>query len=391
MHRYERAVLVALKGKKGMELEELAAAAHIGRDEAMWALENLKGRGFVDVSYSASENLELGDEGKEYERDGLPEVRLLEKASMGKTAVSSLVGREKIGLQWAKRNGWITIEAGMIRLTARGLEAEKKRPGINELGRDEIVKRGLGTVSEKRHITGISATKAGIDALGSKDGDDGAIDAVDRGMISSGLWKGMKFKPYDIAAPVEPRAVAMSHPLRRLVEEVKDAYASSGFREVSGPAVESSFWAFDSLFVPQDHPARDAQDTFYASNVGSVQVGDLPYISTVKKAHQRGWHSKWSEDIAGQMLLRVHTTSVSARYIYNIVHELKSNPGKYELPIKLFSVGRVFRNEALDYRHLADFYQHDGVIIGRNLTLSNLFDTLTKLYQGLGIKVRFKP
>jgi phenylalanyl-tRNA synthetase alpha chain len=210
-------------------------------------------------------------------------------------------------------------------------------------------------------------------------------------MIASGSWTGRKFKRYDIGVRVEEQTPAMKHPLKRLIDQMKDAYVSMGYREVSGPAVESSFWVFDSLFVPQDHPARDAQDTFYASNLESAKFGNAPHVRIVKAAHLKGWHAKWSEEVAGRMVLRTHTTSVSSRHIYDIIHDMARNPGGYSLPIKLFSIGRVFRNEAVDYKHLADFYQHDGIVIGRDLTLSNLFDELTKIYDFLGIKIKFRP
>ena len=117
----------------------------------------------------------------------------------------------------------------------------------------------------------------------------------------------------------------------------------------------------------------------------------MPEIKTVKEAHMKGWHSIWDEEVAGRMLLRTHTTSVSSRHIYGIINEIRQNPEKFALPIKLFSVGRVFRNESVDYKHLADFYQHDGIVIGKGLTLSNLFDELIKIYNFLGIKIKFKP
>ncbi len=72
---------------------------------------------------------------------------------------------------------------------------------------------------------------------------------------------------------------------------------------------------------------------------------------------------------------------VTGRYINAIVESISKEPDKYELPVKIFSVGRVFRNENIDYKHLADFYQSDGIIIGKNLTLANLFDTLLKIYE----------
>ncbi len=390
MHRYELLVLKALKASNGIGLEELADRSGLGKDEVMWALENLKDKGMVEVEYSSKSETELSAEGKQYHKDGLPEMQLVRKASEGKMDVSRLTDTQRIGLQWAKKNGWITVAGGEVRLTEAGRSALKKGLGVDELGRDELVKRRLGVVTERKAIVRIVATKQGIGAAQGS-GEAEMVDSLDRSMISTGAWKNRGFKAYDIKVPVAAQLPAMRHPLKRLIEEVKDAYLGMGFQEISGPAVESSFWAFDSLFVPQDHPARDAQDTFYVSNVKGASLEGMEFVPMVRRAHQRGWHSKWDADTASQMLLRVHMTSVSARHIYNIVRSISSDPNAYDLPVKLFSVGRVFRNESIDYRHLADFYQHDGIIIGKNLTLSNLFDTLAKVYKHLGIKIRFKP
>lgn len=390
MHRYELAVLKALSGKGSVGLDAIISSTRLGKDEILWAIENLKEKDFVDVSYSSKEMLELTDEGRRYKEEGLPEVQLVEMAAKRSIKAADLKSdKERIGLQWAKTKGWISIANGEIRLTESGkkVASSNEKP---EPDRTEQIKRKLGVIVTQKSITGISITNEGSKALQSGGSEEGTIDSVDRSVISNELWKGKKFKSYDVKVGVEAQIPAKRHPLKRLIEDIKDAYVSMGFQEVSGPAVESSFWTFDALFVPQDHPARDAQDTFYTSNLKNAPLEE-PHITTVKRAHQKGWHSKWSEDVASQMLLRTHTTSVSARQIYRIVHEISANKARYDLPVKLFSIGRVFRNEAIDYRHLADFYQHDGIIIGKDLTFANLFDTLRKIYDYLGIEIRFKP
>lgn len=91
--------------------------------------------------------------------------------------------------------------------------------------------------------------------------------------------------------------------------------------------------------------------------------------------------------LAKQALLRTHTTSVSARHIRKFANAVESS-----YPIKLFSVGRVYRNESIDYRHLAEFYHTDGIIIGNNLTFANLIDTLKRFYSQFGFDdIRVKP
>ncbi|MCL4365265.1 MAG: phenylalanine--tRNA ligase subunit alpha [Candidatus Marsarchaeota archaeon] len=394
----------ALVKKPSMSLEELESASGLGRAEAMWALENLKARGLVEVTYSQRDRLTLSGEGREYAEKGLPEERLLRRLAEEEVRAAALNSEsEKIGLQWAKRLGLVTIEGGMVRITESGVKAASAgvadgrtlrsisagsyKPGAGD-DVANLVKRGLVESKTQRHIDGIIITDAG--RAEDTSGND-EIDAVDRNTITNGTWKERGFKRYDVSVDIERQAPAMRHPVKRLIEKMRDTYISMGFKEISGPAVESSFWVFDALFVPQDHPARDAQDTFYISNLENELFGGLSYVKTVRKAHQKGWNATWSEEVAGQRLLRTHTTSVSARHMYRIIDDIKKNPNKYELPVKLFSIGRVFRNEAVDYRHLADFYQHDGIIIGKDLTLSNLFDTLRRIYRSIGIDIKFKP
>ncbi len=133
------------------------------------------------------------------------------------------------------------------------------------------------------------------------------------------------------------------------------------------------------------------QDTFFLANPGSMEIGERGLVSRMKREHERAWHMEWSEEVASQAVARTHTTSVTGRYVHKLVEEVLKDPQKHQLPIKLFTVGRNFRNENIDYKHLADFYQTDGIIIGRDLTLANLFDTLIKLYRGIGVSVKFTP
>ncbi len=408
VHKYELSVLDLLKEHRRMNLDELVSKLHLGKDKVMWALENLKEKGFITILHEERGKIRINREGIEYVRDGLPEEQLLRALENKKIYVSSLDEKGKIGFLWGKRLGLIEIAGGTLKPTARGREAAKNGVPMGELLREisknpddhELIEQNLEALSElskrklvdlDRHteIKEIEITKTGAEAV--HEGTADPIDQIDRGVIASGSWDARGFKRYDINVKVGRQIPAMKHPLKRLIDQLKDAYVSMGYQEISGPAVESSFWVFDSLFVPQDHPARDAQDTFYISNLENADFKNVPHVKTVKKAHQKGWHAKWREDVAGQMLLRTHTTSVSSRYLYSIVNDLKKNPDSYMLPIKLFSIGRVFRNESVDYRHLGDFYQHDGIIIGKNLTLSNLFDELTKIYKFLGVKIKFKP
>jgi phenylalanyl-tRNA synthetase alpha chain len=137
--------------------------------------------------------------------------------------------------------------------------------------------------------------------------------------------------------------------------------------------VESCFWNFDTLFVPQQHPAREAQDTFYLSDPSTSLSPEKDYYERVVKVHSEGgygslgYRAPWSEEDTRKLVLRTHTTARSAYLLRTIA----SQPGGFK-PAKLFSIDRVFRNEATDNTHLAEFHQVEGVVADYNLTLPDL-------------------
>jgi phenylalanyl-tRNA synthetase alpha chain len=407
LHRYEKSVLDALKEGKELDLGDLMARAGLGKDETLWALENLAANGYVSLEREESAEALLTNEGKEYAMSSLPESKLLAKLREGTVAIKNLSAQERLGFQWAKQKGFVSIREGSILLDEKGVTASERglseEKVLKELGKNpsaygklakanrkevaELVKRGLIEVRKKNVVAGISITKKGTAAEGEPD-DDG-IGGLTKSMIAGGAWKGKKFKRYDVDVPVEKAIAARKHPLAQNIDDIRRSYISNGFVEVSGPVIDSAFWVFDALFQPQDHPARDAQDTFYLEGIEEQEVKNRDFVSRVRRAHTEGWNYKWDIETAMEPVLRTHMTSVSAHYIYNILSEAEKHDK--EFPIKLFSVGRVFRNENIDYRHLADFYHTDGIIIGRDLTFANLFDTLIKLYSWLGAEIKFKP
>jgi phenylalanyl-tRNA synthetase alpha chain len=181
-----------------------------------------------------------------------------------------------------------------------------------------------------------------------------------------------------------------AHPLSRIVQETREAFYSMGFTEARSDFVESGFWDFDALFQPQDHPAREMQDTFYLERPGTLPLPeDEGLVDRVRRTHEdggdtgsTGWGYKWSLDKARQSILRTHTTATSAR-------ALAENPNA---PRKVFTIGKVFRRETVSYKHLPEFMQIDGIIIDEGATLATLKGTLTEYYKKLGFdRIKFKP
>jgi phenylalanyl-tRNA synthetase alpha chain len=128
LHRHEIAVLNALRKNKRLSLKAMLDETGLGRDEAMWAVQNLEVDGLVDVHKEAKEDASLTDEGKKYANEGLPEHALLGKLGSGQMDIRKLSGKEEqIGFMWAKKKGLVAIDKGMVKLTEKGKEKARKR------------------------------------------------------------------------------------------------------------------------------------------------------------------------------------------------------------------------------------------------------------------------
>jgi len=214
--------------------------------------------------------------------------------------------------------------------------------------------------------------------------------------LASAAWKAAKFKKYNFEADGLPTNGGALHPLLKVREEFRSIFFEMGFAEMpTSQFVESGFWNFDALFVPQQHPARELQDTFYISDpaVSGNPPGD--YYQRVKQVHSVGgfgsvgYRAPWSEDESRKLLLRTHTTACSARMLKRLADDTQKHGFK---PVKLFSIDRVFRNEATDATHLAEFHQVEGVVADKGLTLGDLIGFMQTFFSKMGIKdLRFKP
>ncbi|KAJ3298159.1 hypothetical protein HK104_011080 [Borealophlyctis nickersoniae] len=202
-------------------------------------------------------------------------------------------------------------------------------------------------------------------------------------MLPSGEWKTAPFKKYNFNAEgLQPTSGAL-HPLMSVREEYRQIFLELGFSEMpTSKYVESAFWNFDALFQPQQHPARDAHDTFFLSEPATSDRLPMDYVERVKKVHSVGGYGSWAE----KLTLRTHTTAVSSYMLYQLAQQ------KEFKPVKWFSIDKVFRNETLDAIHLAEFHQIEGVVADRGLTLGDLIGVLHGFFQKLGLKkLRFKP
>lgn len=180
-----------------------------------------------------------------------------------------------------------------------------------------------------------------------------------------------------------------------------------GFEEMpTNRFVETGFWNFDALFVPQQHPARDLQDTFYISDPktadkphaeNSEDKGDYEsYWKNVQEVHQNGKYGSigyrypWAEDESLRLVLRTHTTAISTAMLHKLASQ--KGPDGRPPPARYFSIDRVFRNETVDATHLAEFHQVEGVIADYGLSLGGLMEFMEIFFNKMGIEdLRFKP
>ena len=212
------------------------------------------------------------------------------------------------------------------------------------------------------------------------------IAQITSDLLKSGAWKEKKFRPYRLDITPKPLYGAKIHPYRRLIEQMRQIFLEMGFTEIKGGIIQSSFWNFDALFQPQDHPARDMQDTFH---LGSTCQLPAEYPEKVAAMHECGgdidscgWGGIWDRELARRNVLRTHTTAVTIKY-------LADNP---KPPVKAFCIDRAYRRETIDPTHTPEFEQLEGVVMDKDMSFADLLGLLAEFYHRMGFEeIRFRP
>ncbi|TET72417.1 phenylalanine--tRNA ligase subunit alpha [Candidatus Bathyarchaeota archaeon] len=413
LHENERKVLLALKGRDTATTQELSSATGLGQDAVEKACAWAETKGVVSFREEVSCSFDLTDEGRTYAEDGLPERRLRDMLVQGPMEISNL--KESfpllnIALVWIRRNDWATIRDGTIELTQKGLDlgealVERVISNLSQSPLDDsqldetcrnaaslLMRRGLveKTDAVERWV---DLTEFGRDVIPFVEAVPGrrVITQLTPELLQNGGWKGATFQRYDVNLPVPSVKPGKRHFLSQVIEYIRRFWVELGFKEMKGEHVELSFWNFDALFQPQDHPARDLADTFYMKTPYKGRLPDPEMVRRVKETHENGWTTgstgweyKWDPEVAARNCLRTHGTSMSVHQISKLTPD--------DLPAKFFSVGRVFRNETIDWNHLAEFYHTDGIVIGEGVTFRDMQGYLKAYLEGLGAKrFRFRP
>lgn len=346
----------------------------------------------------------LSSEGEEVLREGSHEARLFNLVppeGIEQPALMNLCGPwAKFGFSKAMSAGWIKIDKSkgaprVLRKVDSITDNIVTNLSLIKEGKGDVVDDQLKTEYRKRKLLEEVTEKHYILRKG-----NGFTTTITKApteltpeMLSSGSWRTTKLKPYNLDALGVDTGAGCLHPLLKVRAEYRQIFLEMGFSEMpANNFVESSFWNFDALFQPQQHPARDAHDTFFISDPATSDRFPVDYKERVEKVHSeggfgsQGYGYKWKVEEASKNLLRTHTTAVSARMLYKAAQQPTF------LPQKLFSIDRVFRNETLDATHLAEFHQIEGVVADYGLTLGHCIGVINTFFLKLGIeKLRFKP
>ena len=417
----ERRVLLALRELDGSEVDAIQDAAGFTEQvEVMNAASWLASKGLVTIGERIDRYVTVGPGAATIIRETFPERRVLGPlAQVGMMAVDDLAGatgmdKEDVGiaLGWLKRRRWADIRRvdgkPVLELTPEGDEAvrnptkdetllehlnEAGPTGIPEEELDQQVwsllkqRKGVVKVREDVHRT-LTLTDTGKQVLDRGLEVHEEVAQLSPQMLRTGRWRELDLRPYDVNAYAPASHGGKPHPVREVMERVRHVFKQMGFTEISGDFVQSAFWNMDALFTPQDHPARDLQDTLYLEGEWEPNVSD-DLIDRVRRVHvdggdtgSRGWGGEFSIEESRRMLLRTHTTSMTIQY-------LAEHP---EEPCKIFSLGRVFRREAIDFSHLAEFYQVEGIVMEPGASFAMLVGVMREFYQRLGFEdIRVRP
>ena len=404
LHPLERKILSTLVSAGSLPFEALVTASAVQKDQARRALQWLASKGLIRINDSRQSRLEVVG--------SPPELSLVARISESTTPLtvdqlkSTFESAEEFSAAFgrARGAGWIRVEgkapAVVWLVDSKGPEAlgslvEAIKEGRGEGGLTaeqvafaaDLLKRGVLRRAETRS-TCVTITEAGRDAaLASV--ESGLVDRLTPEMLASGEWRSKTLRSLDVEARAPLFHPGRRHPVRDFIREIREVYISMGFTELHGNSVYPAFWNFDALFIPQDHPGREMQDTFYLAGFSDSTLTKTGIVANVASTHEdgwktgsRGWGYHWRVEEARRLVLRTHNTVLT----------VKALSQSKEKETRVFAVSKVYRNENLDYKHLAEFHHMDGIMVGEGLNVRHLMGFLKEFYKKLGMNdVRLWP
>ena len=411
----ERKILPFLENN--IHLKELAKKSNADETETHRALQFLENKNIVKIHVNTKEIIKLGENGKKYLKEKLPEIRFFKALENNTLSLEEIKQKARLDQNEASVSIGILKRNNLLE-TINTEKGQRFKLKINNLPKEiteaqEILEKIANTETTKTNIekrlyenllrrkelieiqeikdTRIELLEIGKELKNVKIED--TIEAVTSQVIKNKEWKNKNFRKYDIHSQVPSINRGRRHFVEQSRDYIKRIWLDLGFKEMTGPLAQTSFWCLDSLFMPQDHTAREMQDTFFIGSKNKIKEGKIPkeLSEKIKAVHEngwttgsKGWGGEWKDNIAKQILLRTHTTGLSSMTL----NKLK----KEDLPVKFFSVGRVYRNEALDWKHLFEFHQVEGIVVDPNANLKHLKGYLKEFFRKMGYTdVKIKP
>ena len=381
-HDIEKKILETLQKVPNQTPEQLSKNTELSIDQIRRGIEWLRLKGFAIVTESEKITFSLGPNGLDSLKNGLPERKLInmlkDEPKTFEQIRSALSGAGfNVAIANAKKNGWIKIEKGnsdsLVSIKEKPIETPEEKLlsfiGEKTVSQEEITNSLAMKIllSRPNYIIQTSEKLKNISLA------DAAL-SLDTSISSSGA--------IDVEADVSSIFAARTHPLQDTIDEIREIFVNLGFSEIFGSMTQSSFWNFDALFTPQDHPARELQDTFYLEDTELKNPATSSQIKNISSSHSKNWKYDWKLSESQKMVLRTHTTCVTIKYL---AEQKPENA-------RIFSLGRVFRNEKVSYKHLVEFNQIEGIVIGNNTTLRDLMGIQKEFYKKLGLtKIKFWP
>src|SRR3989344_5650156 len=352
----ERKILPLIKDN--ISLSELIKESHLQEVEVLRALRWLEAKKLIILKESSKEIIQLDKNGEIYKKKGFPEKRFLKAINESQLTLEEIKAKAdldkdevNISLGLLKRQN--AIELGKkIKITKTGQELLSKKNHeellldklpIEESHLNHELKKAYNELKTRKEIIQVSLEKnitSHLTSLGhsikNKKLDKELIEEITTPIIKTSSWKNKTFRRYDLSVQPPKASPGRIHFTNQSLRYVKRIWLDLGFKEMTGSKIQTSFWNFDALFTAQDHPARDLQDTFFIKNPSHGKLPEKKLVDSIMKVHEtgyntgsKGWNYKWDEKEAKKLVLRTHTTCLSAKTLANL--NLKNLPVKYIL------------------------------------------------------------
>ena len=406
----ERKILPHLKEKN---INDICKKSNLDKVSVLRSLEYLENKKIVKLIHKKKEIVEVGVNGALYRKKELPERRLLNLLNEKRIIELKKAQKEgllsdnefKASLGILKKKAMIELRKGKIILSANREEISKKTPEesflellpieYDSLSQEQIEvfkalknRKDIIEIREEKSIY-IEITEFGRKIIDSEIKEDNLIEQITPELLKKeSLWKGKKFRRYNIKYPVSVIHGGKRHYVNQSIDYARKVWTEMGFKEMTGDMIVSSFWNFDALFTAQDHSVREMQDTFFIDK--KTELPDKKFVRAVKESHEKGvggskgWRYSWNEEEAKKLVLRTHTTCLSAQTLAKLKKE--------EIPAKFFALGKCFRNETIDWSHNFEFNQTEGIVIDKDANFRHLLGYLKQFFKKMGFKkIRIRP